>query len=275
MLIALLTLMVGVELPVRVSSDVVEIGEPVVCSVEVGALGGARPTLDGVALDPGVAWVLLDPPTLHSGVEGAATWTWTVMALEPNPGALPVPVIAHEGAPVTLVAPRISVAAALDEGEDAPRPARGFHIPSVESERALVSAWWVALFVLVLVGWAAWMMKRRRSPVAAVDPGPVERLTALGSAPDLAGPELVAWHAELTRILRSAHSDDRAGWSDAEWIERAALDPQQRAELRELLAVCAAVKYGGARPTRFAVEETMERARLLITRSQAAAEVAA
>ena len=76
---------------------------------------------------------------------------------------------------------------------------------------------------------------------------------------------IAALHSELAHILRAAHGDQRSGWSDEEWIERAELSGEQRDELRRVLASCAEVKYGGSQPTRFAVEELLDRVGALVS----------
>ena len=273
MLSALILLAASAELPVLVSSAEVQIGEPIVCSVELVLMEGAPFTLADEVMEPGRAWIVLEQPKIRQVPGGARTLTWRVLALEPEPGPLPTPTLVGAGAALGLVAPAITVAPALLEGEDAPRPARGFHLPPVRAELVSTRKWWiVALLGAALLGALWWRRARRRRPELIAEPSLNERLESLGAGVAGEGPLLIAWHGELTRILRAAHSEDHAGWSDEEWIERAALDDEQREELRELLAVCAAVKYAGSRPTRFAVEETLERARALVSR---AAEVAA
>lgn len=269
MLNALLWFVVVAELPVAVSSAEVQIGEPIVCTVELDLVDGAQPTLSEEEMEPGRGWIVLDPPKLRRTEGGANVLTWTVLALEPEPGALPRPVLLREDAALELVTPHITVAPALAEGEDAPRPARGFHVPPPAVSLSSTKVWLFALLGAALLSLVAWIMvKRRRRPELALEPSPAERLASLGPATEGGGPEFVAWHGELTRILRSAYSDDQAGWSDEEWVERADLTQAQRAELREVLTSCAAVKYGGARPTSFAVEETLERARELVCQAE-------
>ena len=268
MLSVLLILAASAELPVAVSSAEVQIGEPVVCTVDLGAIEGSRPALSEEAMGPGRGWIILEPPTIRRAQGGGQTLSWTLFALEPDPGVLPTPALLHEGAQLALVAPTITIAAALAEGEDAPRSARGFHVPPAMADLSSSKMRLLALLVVAGLGLSAWVVMRRRRSQPVAEPSLSERLASLGEGVEGDGPLVVAWHGELTRILRAAYSDDHAGWSDEEWVERAALTEAQRVELRGILASCAAVKYGGARPTRFAVEETLERARVLISRSE-------
>ncbi len=266
MLIAPLLLMAFADLQVVVSSAEIQIGEPVVCTVDLSTLEGVRPTLSEEALEPGRGWIVLEEPTLRRDRAGDLVLTWTLMALEPEAGALPRPALMQEESALALEAPAITVASALLEGEDAPRPARGFHVPPPEEVLASSDMWVYALVGTVISALVLWGLRRRRRPQPEAEPSLSERLAYLGGEVQGGEEELVAWHGELTRILRAAYSEDQGGWSDEEWIERAELSKEQRDELRGLFATCAAVKYGGARPTSFAVEETLKRARELVAR---------
>lgn len=266
MLSASLLLLAALDLPVVVSSAEVQIGEPVVCTVDLSLVEGSGLKLSEEALEPGRGWIILEPPTLRRAQAGAQTLTWTLFALESDPGALPTPALLQEGRALALEAPSITIAPALKEGEDAPRSARGFHVPPPAQVLGTSKMWLYVLVGASILALLVWVSRRRSRPRPAKELSLTERLASLGEAVDGDAPQVVAWHGELTRILRAAYSDDHEGWSDEEWIERAELSDAQREELRGLFAACAAVKYGGARPTRFAVEDTLERARELIAR---------
>ncbi len=263
MLSVCLLVFASADLEVEVSSAEVQIGEPVVCVVALGDVEGSCPTLSEEALEPNLAWVVHEAPAIRRDPGGALTLSWTLLALEPEPGALPMPVLLQDGEPLTLSGPEVLVVGALEEGEDAPRPARGFYIPGSEEQLASTVTWLFAL--LAALGLTVWFLRRRRAPLEPAGPSLAERLASLEGAVDGDDPLIVAWHGELTRILRAAYSDEQAGWSDEEWIERAELSAAHREELRGLFAACAAVKYAGARPTRFAIEETLSRARALVS----------
>ena len=156
MLSALILLAASAELPVLVSSAEVQIGEPIFCSVELVLMEGAPLTLADEVMEPGRAWILLEQPKIRQVPGGARTLTWRVLALEPEPGPLPPPTLVGAGAALGLVAPAITVAPALLEGEDAPRPARGFHLPPVGAELASRKWWIVALVGAALMGGLWW-----------------------------------------------------------------------------------------------------------------------
>jgi hypothetical protein len=212
---------------------------------------------------------------------------WTVVALEPAAEALPeLLAVFSDGALEApyVVAGGIEVQAALSPGEDAPRPARGFRggAPRAEAPR-----WWpwalAAALAVVAAGWLLWRRRRRTrraaAPVAA--PTPLERLAALDPRTlDAAGVQ--AAYFAITAALREAFDRrlgaERAGLTDAEWLA-AAQASGKLAEadldlLSDLLRSSAAVKYGGAQPTHWALQETLERARALLEGAVPSAEVA-
>jgi MYXO-CTERM domain-containing protein len=115
---------------------------------------------------------------------------------------------------------------------------------------------------------ALWSLRRRPVKQAEIQPSLSSRLEQLRSEVDGDALRVAALHSELTHLLRAAYGDDSSGWSDEEWVERAELNESQRADLRGVFSSCAEVKYGGARPTRFAVEEILERAQALISQSE-------
>jgi len=262
-LIACLLLIVAADLTVEVSSTEVLIGEPILCTV---AIEGSHAALSEEALEPGRSWMILEPPTIRRNSEGDEVLTWSVIALEPDTGPLPVPVLLQDGVLLSLTRPGVEVVGALDEGEDEPRPFRGFLVPESVALTASSELWMFALVGCALIAFALWFMSRWRKPQALSEPSLTARLASLGGPIDGDDPGVVHFHAELTRILRAAYSDDQAGWSDEEWIEHADLSVAQREELKGLFAACAAVKYGGARPTRFAIEETLALARELVSK---------
>ena len=172
-------------------------------------------------------------------------------------------------------APRIVVRGVLAEGEDAPRPLRG--LPEGFGSPALATAtsrWpWIAgglALAAVLALAVARLLRRRawgsRAAATPDDPGELlERLAAdLPRDPAL----LRERHFALTRLLRESADRRagaaRAGLTDEEWLARLgedALAPEARAPLAEVLGRAAAVKYGAALPTEWALRETVETAR--------------
>lgn len=260
-----LLLFAAADLEVVVAGESFEIGQPIRCEVSLDALEGGSEALSVGRFEPGLAWFVADEPALHRSSDGARTLSWTVLALEPDPGPLPVPSLESDGAPIALVAPSVAVAAALEPSEDAPRPARGFYIPEwarAEASKLPLFLGGVAALSLALI---IWITLRRRVSLMPEPESLAERFAKLDQPIDGDDPRVGDWHGELAQILRVAHGDEQSGWSDEEWVERAELSAELRDELRALFDVCAAVRYGGARPTRFAVEETLERARALVT----------
>ena len=260
-----LLLFAAADLEVVVAGESFEIGQPILCEVSLDALEGGSEALSLGRFEPGLSWFVADEPALHRSSDGARTLSWTVLALEPDAGPLPVPSLESDGAPIALVAPSVSVVAALGGGEDAPRPARGFYIPELaraDASQLPLFLGGVAALCLALI---MWRVLRRSGPLMPEPESLAERFAKLERPIDGDDPRVGDWHGELAQILRVAHGDEQSGWSDEEWVERAELSAELRDELRALFDVCAAVRYGGARPTRFAVEETLERARTLVT----------
>jgi len=264
-----------------------QIGEPVVCKLEIRApLGSAvlLPDKDP-ALDP--AWVLLEPRRAerseHEGLL-AIDLSWKVFALEPGahaPYALEFPVETPSGR-VTLqpASAELHVLAALGEGEDAPRPQKGF-LPPPELEASRAWVLWTALgLALVIAGALLVIIRRRRAARApAVPAGPLERLARVerefAADPERAR-EVVF---ELTHLVRervdAARGETRAALPDDEWMRVVAQDERlpeaARAAARRLLERADLVKYAEQRPSRFLVEELCSDARTAITAQEAAA----
>ena len=266
MLSLLLCLVGTLELPVLISKGEVQIGEAVHCTVDLSDLKGAEPVIAEEAFDPGSSWVVVTPPVIERTAGGRAVLSWSLFALEPEAGALPVPLLTLSGESIDLVAPVIDVAGALAEGEDAPRPARGFHSPDMDSEASGDGPWLLIAGGLAVL--AFWSLRRRPAKQTELELSFSSQLEQLRSEMDGDALRVAALHRELTHLLRAAYGDDSSGWSDEEWIERAELSESQRADLRGVFSSCAEVKYGGARPTRFAVEETLQRAQALISQSE-------
>ena len=263
MLSLLLSLAAALQLPVVVSAEEVQIGEPIQCTVDLSGVEDV--TLSPAEVfNPGFSWVLLEAPMIERLDGAKATLSWSLFALEADAGELPTPPLSLAGEPVTLLAPSVTVLAALAEGEDEPRAARGFHPLELDSESSSPGAWPLLVVSSVLALFALYWLRRRPSkeliPVLSLS----ARLEELRSEVDGDAAALANVHRELAHLLRTAYGDSSHGWSDEEWVERAELSEEQRADLRVVLSTCAEVKYGGARPTRFAVEETLDRVSTLL-----------
>jgi hypothetical protein len=259
------------------------VGQPFELEVELVHQAGRRPTLQAGAA--GDAWAVLAEhgSVTRPGPGGereTTTVRWTVVALEAGADARPELLAAYADGSLEapLVAPGgIDVAAALAPGEDAPRPLHGFRSPAAGAGGW---RWW---HFLALGGIAAaasglalcYSRRRHRKPGPAPPPTPLERLAAIDPRA-LAGPaEVQAAHYAITAAVRAAFDarlgfdrDAAAGRTDEEWLAAARASGKLAASegdlLADLLRACAAVKYGGARPTHWAVQETLERARALL-----------
>ena len=262
MLSLLLSLAAASQLPVLVSAEEVQIGEPIQCTVDLSGIEGVALSSEET-FTPGLSWVLLEAPMIGQMDGAKATLSWSLFALDADAGALPIPSLSVAGEPLTLLAPRVTVSAALAEGEDEPRAARGFHTPEPDSISSS-SAVWPLLVAAALVLFGLWRLRRRPSAELTPELSLGARLSELRSEADGDAAALASLHRELAHLLRTAYGDSSQGWSDEEWVERAELSEEQRTDLRGILSVCAEVKYGGVRPTRFAVEETIDRVSTLL-----------
>jgi hypothetical protein len=262
-----------------------QIGEPVTGRLEIRVpLGSAvlLPDKDP-ALDP--AFVLLEPRRVERSEKAgvlALDLSWKFFALEPGahaPYALEFPVETPKGR-VTLqpAAAELHVLPALAEGEDAPRPQKGFlEPPGSESSRVWIA--WTALGVVLAAGGLFYLRRRRAVRPQAAPPGPLERLSRVERefADDPARAREVVF--ELTHLVRervdAARGEARAALPDDEWIRIVAVDERlpepARAAARRLLERAVEVKYAELRPSRFLVEELCSEARTALSVQEAAA----
>ena len=279
---------VRVELGVEPARVVV--GDTVELTVLLHHAPGAELSLSADAFD--YSWVVLDRAgslTRPSADGGGAVTThrWTITSLEAGTRELPVPSVHDASGTAVAVAvgplPTLEVGAVLGTNEDAPRPIVGFQEP--EAADTGFPWGWAALPLLLVVALAAWVAHRRRDRLADAAPRatPDQRLAAL-EARDLDEPEHAELgadvHRELTQLVRE-HFDLRAGATrvsstDEEWLELAAgeLTEQQRTRLTDLFIESRAVKYGGACPTHWALQESVAAARAVLADASRLEEVA-
>ena len=251
----------------------VQVGAPFELTVELRHGAGAPPRLLADAVGEG--WVVLSEDgavTLRDEAAGAGTTRvrWTVCALEPMEDALPalMAVLPDDSVQAPYVEPGgggIDVLGVLGPDEDTARAPRGFREDAPPAESA---PWWLlALAGLPLAALALWLARRRSTPVQeAQGPDPLERLAAIEPGALTSSDEIRAAHYEITAAVRAGldarQGVARDGLTDEEWV--AAVEPAggaRREALEELFTACAAVKYAGARPTHWAIAETVERAR--------------
>ena len=267
------------------------IGQPVTCILTVVHPADTLVSLerDELALDD--SWVAEGERRLVGAADPAdparrvTRVAWTLRSLEAGERALVVPAVRihRDGAPRVIDAPPalLVVLPALSEGEDEARPAAGFR-PAPAWDRPLSGSLARLAGLALLLGTSAvfFFRRARRTSVAAGVPSPAERLAALGehSGEFEGSAEL---HYELTALVREAVDEsegiERRAATDEEWLaalgESEAVDGETRLRLAELLAECARVKYGQERPTRWAVETTLETARDLVASLDASPEV--
>lgn len=254
----------------RLSDTRVEVGEPfelVLDLPEVEALDAGRPDLDDsyAVLDASVR------PTA-SGVR----FTWTVASLEA--GSRLVGLLPGADLPEPPPALRVEVVSVLAPDATEPRPIRALPEDWGTARPAphVSSPWpWIlaALLLFAVVAFALWARRRRAgAPNAeAPRPTPAARLERLARE-RAAGPEDVsaaALHHDWAAILREAVDVRRAGSSperarlaastDEEWL--AGLEHAPDPVLRDLqpriaaaLDACTRARFGGERPSAFAVE---------------------
>lgn len=270
-----------------------QIGEPFEITFEVEHEAGATLTWPDPKLLPR-SFVFLGERGTRREIDPArpdsvTTRTrWALMVLEGGDIALPafdVKLHAGGGDQVLHVAgPELVVPHALEQGEDAPRPARGFRdVPDVASasSRLLLV---LALPVAALLAMVVWRLARRRKPAPPAQlQSPSERLAGLESR-IAAEPERSIDHVyELTRILRSAldaHAGvERSAASDEEWQRAVAGDARLPAESRalavKLLSDAERVKYAGLPLSELGLRDALARARAAIAALEGEGQVAA
>jgi hypothetical protein len=271
-----------------------EIGQPVtwILIVEhphagVVSLQGAEETLTA---DPEAdrLWVELADRRRSITQVGEArtrtTFAWTVCALDSGTHTLeglrvevdlPERVVSRAVEGATLF-----VRGALGDGEDAPRPLEGFRpLPDTVSAGGrlflLVFGGLLVLAILVFV-WIA-RLGRRRPALMPTSRGPLEELAALSAGltdEPGAGAELGYALSHLLRrevdaTTRAPHVAVTAGSTNAatdiEWATSIEADPGLPESLRfgiaRLVRDLEPLKYGGSTPTRFALQELLDRAR--------------
>ena len=257
----------------------VEVGEPFRLVLELtGTLAADVEAALADELDLGESWAVLEPRRANLALDGGATdrreLVWQVVSLEPGQRSLGEVLqgLLPAGTAVDVAAAAVNVRGVLAEGEDLPRPLKEFPAGFAEGEQKESSlVLFAGLAVLALAALAAlgWFLRaRRRARTRPAAPSVFDRLGALESG--AADPErIVERHYELTHLLRSAtdgaRSKNRAGLTDGEWLAelRASLEVPRSGvdELEAVFADAEAVKYAGHRPSSWAVQATLARAR--------------
>ncbi len=267
----------------------VEVGEPFELVLELEHPTGASVFdlgADELVLD--ASWVVFDETRLPPAEAGSpdrriTRRVWTVASLDAGPrtlgDALTPLVFDARISSVDASATTVEVASVLAEGEDAPRPVRGFPEGFGAGVPLVTSQWRYAALAAAALLWGAvlWLVaKRMRAKRGARTPVPVQplerlaRLEADVAASNGGLEEVRELHFELTRLLRDA-TDARAarpfdaGLTDREWLAevRASKRVQDPCidELERLIEQAEAVKYAGVVPTSWALEDAFDRAR--------------
>lgn len=256
----------------------VEIGQPFELTLEIRAPAGSDVLLPDKdpALDS--SWVLLEPRRVQRRVQGGELvldLSWKICSLEPGarvPWEIELPVETPTGrVSVKPAGAPLEVRAALCEGEDAPRPPRGF-LPLSEEPRSRGWIPWAAAGVLLAGALGVWIVRRRRRPAPLAPAGPLERLAHLEREFGAQEPRARETVFALTRIVReridARLNQPRAALPDEEWAQLVAPDPRLPLAAREaaqrLLAKADPVKYAQTTPSRFLVEELCAEARAVL-----------
>ncbi len=257
------------------------VGQPATCTLVVGRPRGVEVQERTADLDLDDSWVVLDarrPVALPDPVdEGRVVVrrSWEVASLEPGLRELPAFELEYvdEGVArrLRVRGPELDVRGVLAEGEDAPRPLRGYR--DVDSLPEPVSPWpgLAGLAVLVAAAGAlAWRRRRPRRPAEAPREDPLAWVAELEARPPEAPEAVRDAHYRLTRAVRE-RADERRGvaraaLTDDEWLAAAVAEvaDERREDLRRLFEGAARVKYGGERPTPYAVRETIGRGRAVL-----------
>lgn len=291
MIAALALALLSQDSPVVARVDVeprtAEIGQPLTLILTATHAPRARLELPSaeelLPEDASASWILLETgpelttPHPRSDELHLTVARWEIASLEPGERAFPFPDVRWtDGARAgfaTFEAPTVTVAAALAEGEDAPRPALGFRDPVFEP--APLSD--LPLYVLggfgLLVAFVVWRIARRFGKRPAderqVVLRPRARLESLERASEPA--HVRERYFDIARLVREvvdeAGNVDRGALTDEEWLDAVRvtgrISDANQCQLRELLAECESVKYAQKEPTGWALEDTLKEARAL------------
>jgi len=257
-----------------------EVGQPMTWILEVEHPAGASVRLPEADPVPDESWVLLEPrrivrsaaPATANGLETTRA-TWKVLSLEAGDRPLPALSIQVESEGVSrsidVQSSTIAVRSALQDGENAPRPIRGFH---AAPERTAGGRLGLVLGALALLAAGLGLLLRRRArrkPRVVVAPTPLARLAELERQitedPESGRGTIYA----LTRLLRETTDrflgEERAALVDGEWAALREIDERlplgARTTFAQILRDAERSKYALHAPTRFALEALLADAR--------------
>lgn len=251
----------------------VEVGEPCRFVLEVEHAAGATVKFPEGDLVPDDSWALLEPRRITRPTPTRTVASWTCLSLDAGERQLPairIDVGDADGVrKVDVDTGVLRVRPALAEGEDAPRPMRGFRAaPGGSSGRGRLVLVGAAALTALLAGVFFWRRARRKSAAAPV-PTALDRLDELQriAAEDEEASRRVVY--ALSRLLRGSVDafvrEDRAALVDTDWLAR--IEPDERVPLgvrrglARVLRDSERIKYALHAPTRFALTEMLADAR--------------
>jgi hypothetical protein len=252
------------------------IGQPLEVVLELDHALGAGLLKGGPALALDASWIVLEGPEVIALPGSGGTHTrvrWSVISLESGARSLPgLNLVLADGASLTVEGAALSIDAELGAEEDSPRP---LPTPQGVAERAgplrLAHVGWMLCALLLAVAWGFWLRKRKGQASEAHAQGEWARFIVLrefattagkGAAHESGRAQDVS--AELAALLRSAAQHRvgalRPGQADGEWLElmRNEGEVALADELTPLLDKCEQIRFGGLRPTRFALDELLQ-----------------
>ena len=268
-----------------------EIGEPVPWTLKVSHPRRGRPTVEPADLGDELdrSWVLVSGPTVETKPAGEAvrdgeitSFTWLIMALESGERALPtLTVNLPSGEFFDVPSDVLGVRPALAAEEDVPRPLASFHDVKDGAGISNVGFGLHLALVLALLALPWWIRARRRRAARLTEPSSTppsleQVLAALASERSDDGASVRAFAFDLTAFLRRAVGErtplnvppsatDEA-WAEA--VRRGAhaglLETAVAERAAELVESSEEIKYGGRRPTRFALDEMVSGARAVL-----------
>ncbi len=224
-----------------------------------------------VAALEAAGWRLLDGPR-HLDER---TRVYTLCALDPGACATPSLAVAlADGAMAEAAAATLEVLGELAEGEDAPRPAKGFRsVPDRAVTTPRVAGGSLVALGILGTG-AAWFAARRRRlrdrASASAAPTGRTRLAALEQAYGAGALDPAALIGALGPLVRALVDEERApqgasraealaraaALTDAEWV--AALPATVPAAAAKIVDEAARVRFSGAAPTPFAARQLLD-----------------
>ncbi|MFT4541554.1 MAG: hypothetical protein ACI841_000204 [Planctomycetota bacterium] len=258
----------------------VHIGEPFVLTVRMthDRRDAVRLPESGLlASEAAHLWMILDVPRLVTerlpdGLHASTTLRAKLLMIHPGEHQVPLAELqTQDGVPVAVPPIQLTVLGELAEGEDEARPMPGFHeLPEARWQLQATHVFGVlALLALVF----AWTRRSRKGPQSPKELEPIELLGQLKAGASDEPDAVRALSFEIARLLRGAVDrhlgEPQPARDDEEWlahVEGQLSSSELFDEVRTILQQCESTKFGGELPTRFAVEERLERLEKILRR---------